>query len=103
MGAVDKAKWPSSPGCSVAQEGVQLVLRSPLLTLTLDTSDELRAVSLENRLAGRILRLDGPEVAVDLDAGDRRIWIAGWRCFMGGDGVMPSDDEAGFRAGHHRP
>ena len=93
----------STPSCSVAHEGGRLFLWSPLLTLTLDTADGLRAISLENRLAGKTLRLDGPEFEVDLDAAERRLWIAGWRCQPGDDGAVPSDEEAGYRAGYHLP
>jgi hypothetical protein len=79
------------------------MLETSAFRFTLDTSDGLKAVALENRLTGAILRLEGPELAVDLDASDCRLGIAGWRCLLGDECGMPSDDEAGFLAGRHLP
>jgi hypothetical protein len=68
------------PGCAVARQGTEVELQSPAFTYTLDTARGLRARSWQNHLAGRQISLGlGPEVGLDLDAADQRIWISGWK------------------------
>ncbi|HTL28555.1 MAG TPA: hypothetical protein VL282_05025, partial [Tepidisphaeraceae bacterium] len=88
----------------VRSEGKKAMLRSPQFVFTLDTSDGLRAVSWENRLAGRSLNLgNGPEFEVDLDAAERRIGITGWKFSRTQDSDGPATEEAGLRAGVFKP
>jgi hypothetical protein len=88
MGAASVALWfpavvkgeDKLSGCSVARRGAEIVLQSPAFLYTLDTEQGLRALSWQNLLAGRQISLGlGPEVALDFDTADRRIWISGWK------------------------
>lgn len=57
-----------------------LELHSPSFLFRLDTSRGLRAQHFLNRLTGNVVDLGGgPEVELDLDAADRRLYITGWR------------------------
>lgn len=77
------------------------ILRSPTMSLHLDTTDGLRAVVLENRLTGHRISLGrGPELEVDWDSADRRIWVEGWRCRPTDIWDGHPDDERGFREGY---
>ncbi len=62
----------------VMKNDQKVELRSPLFTLSLDTSAGLRADRWENRLTGRIISLGGgSEVEIDLDTAESRIWLPG--------------------------
>jgi len=86
--------------CEVRREGERLELATPAFSFHISTEDGLRAMAWENRLAG--VRLDlggGPELEVDLDAAERRIWIEGWRWHVTDNGATDPDAERGFRDG----
>jgi hypothetical protein len=69
-----------APGCAVARHGAEIELQSPAFTYTLDTAQGLRARSWQNHFSGRTISLGlGPEISLDFDAADNRIWISGWK------------------------
>ncbi|MFA6133188.1 MAG: hypothetical protein WC869_04120 [Phycisphaerae bacterium] len=78
-----------------------VTMESAAMAMTLDIRQELTAICWRNKLTGQELPLGGPELEVSLDAADRRIWIAGWKCQGGNPGSVPTDDEEGFNAGQH--
>lgn len=101
---LSRAAGVSRSGCRVVREGTDLALHSPHFVFRLDTARGLRAVSWENRLAGRTLRLgNGHEFACDLDAAERRISIAGWKGIDSQPGHPAPNAERGYRAGFFRP
>jgi hypothetical protein len=58
-----------------------ILISSPLFSFKLDTSHGISAVAWTNRLTGKTLKLDSPEVELDVDTAERRIPITGWRCW----------------------
>src|SRR5437016_4911639 len=71
-------------------------IRSPQFVFALDTSDGLRGISWENLALGRKLKLDGPELEVDLDAADRRIGISGWKFGHADDAARIDFDDSAW-------
>jgi hypothetical protein len=70
------------------------------LTMKIDASDGLRAVSLANQLAHRTLNLGrGSEVEAVLDPSRRSIGITGWRFAVTQTADGSADDERGFISG----
>lgn len=70
------------------------------LTMKLDTSDGLRAESLQNHLADRTLKLGaGPEIQVVIDPSRRSIGITGWKFSVTQTADGPADKERGFVSG----
>jgi hypothetical protein len=66
--------------CKMVRRGAQIQLQAPGFTFVLDTADGLRTRTWQNRLTGREISLGlGPEVELDFDAAERRIWIIGWK------------------------
>ena len=66
--------------CGCKKQGTTLLVQNAGVTLALDTRQGLRAQWLENRYTGRRLELGGgPELEVELDVAERRLWIEGWR------------------------
>jgi hypothetical protein len=64
----------------MVRRGGEVQLRSPTFEFTLDTKDGLRARAWRNELTGRRISLGlGPEVELDFDSAERRIWITGWK------------------------
>ncbi|NQU11513.1 hypothetical protein HQ590_12025, partial [bacterium] len=89
--------------CRAIRQGNAVELRSPTFVVRLGVADGLRAVSWENRLTGQVLALgNGPELGVDLDAADRRIWILGWRGMATGEGRVSPNADRGYREGFQR-
>jgi hypothetical protein len=73
---------------------------SGALTMNLDESDGLRAVSMENRLAQRTLKLArGTELEAVLDPARRSIGITGWKFAPTQAMDGPADKEHGFISG----
>src|ERR1043166_3276465 len=71
---------PVQTDCAVKQHGTRVELQSPAFTFVLDTSEGLRIRAWKNRLTGREVSLGlGPEVELDFDAAEQRIWITGWK------------------------
>jgi len=90
--------------CRAHVEGSAIRLETPAYQFELDTADGLRAVSWENRLTGRVLKLGGGlECAVHLDSATGRFWIEGWKVLRTGEPDCRSDDERGYREGFFRP
>ncbi|MCC6442588.1 MAG: hypothetical protein IT210_03910 [Armatimonadetes bacterium] len=90
--------------CCVVRQGEMVELASPSFAYRMNLSDGLKAHSWENRLTGKTLPLGGhPEIEVDLDVSDRRIFITGWRILpLSGDPCGPDRDE-GFLRGFAAP
>ncbi len=64
----------------VRRKGSTFELASPSFIYCIDISSGLRAESWTNLLTGRKVALGGkPELELDLDAAEQRIWITGWR------------------------
>jgi len=81
--------------CSVQSRGSRFELRSPFFLYLLDTSSGLRAESWTNLISGRSVNLgDGPELEVDVDTADQRIWITGWRVVRSDEGGVEHDHDA---------
>lgn len=80
-----------------------LVLQSDALGLTLRADTGLSAMACRVGRGGQQLPLAGPEVEVDLDAAERRLWITGWRGMDGAAGAPPPHAEEGFRRGWQHP
>ena len=69
-----------SSGCAVVRHETEIKIQSPAFTYTLDIAQGLRALSWQNKLAGRQISMGlGTEVTLDFDTADRRIWISGWK------------------------
>jgi len=68
-----------STKCHVTMDGNQVTLHSPHFEYRLQTSAGLQIRSWKNRLAGYEIPISGSEIEMDIDAADRRIWIAGWK------------------------
>jgi hypothetical protein len=93
-------------------ELLDVKLPGATLHLRANVGEPLTAAALVNHLAGdRLIPLgDGPELEVDLDAADRRLWITGWRTECSWRAASPTDDSApdadhepGILAGWQRP
>ena len=66
--------------CKMIQHRPRLELESPAFEFVLDTSGGLRARSWKNRFTGSQVSLSlGPEVELDFDTAEQRIWISGWK------------------------
>lgn len=89
--------------CRAIRHGNAVELRSPAFVVRLGVADGLRALSWENRLTGRVVELgNGPELQVDLDAAERRIWILGWHGMATGEGRVRPNADRGYLEGFHR-
>ncbi len=66
LGAMAVATTAMGQGCSVRQGEGWVVLSSPAFSFRLGTRNGLRAEGLENRLTGRRIVLDGPELEGDI-------------------------------------
>lgn len=91
--------------CCVVEKGDEVALCSPCFVYSLKTSSGLQLRSWENKLAGYEISLSGPEIEMDIDAADRRIWITGWknRHNKAKDAVTSPDEEEGYLQGFHMP
>lgn len=70
------------------------------LTMKLDDSDGLRAISLQNQLANQTLNLGGgPEIQVVIDPFRRSIGITGWKFCVTQTADGPAQKERGFLSG----
>ncbi len=81
--------------CSVERRGTEFELSSPFFLYRFDTGSGLRAESWTNLISGRSVNLgDGPELEVDIDTTEQRIWITGWRIVRSDQGPFdePSRD-----------
>ena len=91
-------------GCQIEFDECKVRLVSPLFEYSLDISQGLVGVSVENRLSGRTLSLGcGPEFGADFDKSFHRSWIAGWKVLDSGTGGSDPDQESGFLKGFHDP
>lgn len=83
---------------------MHVTIRSSLQALDLNaTARGLHATRWRNLVSGRELALRGPELDVELDATETRLWITGWRGTDGAAGRPTPDQEDGFRAGWQQP
>jgi hypothetical protein len=91
-------------GCQIEFDECKVRLVSPLFEYSLDISQGLVGVSVENRLSGRTLSLGcGPEFGADFDKSFHRSWIAGWKVLDSGASGSDPDQESGFLKGFHDP
>lgn len=86
--------------CRVLGHGLQRELVSPTFTYKVDLSDGLTAESWLNRLTGRTLSLGRhPEIELDLDASNQRLFITGWRTMHVRSNDMDPNREEGYLKG----
>lgn len=86
--------------CHIVREGNVVELSSPAFVYRLDISDGLRAEGWTNCLTGRELPVgNNPEVELELDAADQRIFITGWRRTASQVGAAEPDQEDGYLKG----
>ena len=92
--AADKTTAREMP-CRVLGHGPQRELLSSAFTYKVGFSDGLTAESWLNRLTGSALSLGRhPEIELDLDASERRLFITGWRIMhLRSSGTEPNRDE----------
>lgn len=92
--AAGRATVKEAP-CGVLGHGPQRELISPTFTYKVDLSDGLTVESWLNRLTGSALRPGRhPEIELDLDASERRLFITGWRVRqVRASGAEPNRDE----------
>jgi hypothetical protein len=89
--------------CFVLEEKDRLKLVSPSFTFTLDTATQLKAVSFENRICGKLLDMgNGLEFEADFDSADDRIYIGGWKVNNSEKGNIDPNAEEGFVNGYFR-
>jgi len=79
-----------------------IILESTDFKFQLDTSSGLRATSWENIISSSKILLSGPELDIDLDCADKRIWISGWRFKCVQEYQTDPDQEKGYIDGFYR-
>ncbi len=85
----------SGTSCRVVRHGQQRQLESPAFVYRLDFSDGLTAESWLNRLTGSRISLGShPEIELEVDASEQRLFITGWRTIhLRSTGAEPNKEE----------
>ena len=103
LGALAMATAASAQQCTIRQGGGWVVLSSPAFALRLDTQDSLRAEWLENRLTGKRIALDGPELEADIGLPDGPVETLHFRVTQVTPKAGATTGECVFRLDSDRP
>ncbi len=88
----------------VDPQSKRVELHSPDFVFTVDPTNGLQAVAMKNLITGQHLLLgNGPELEVDVDSAEQRLWITGWKWIRSQDKDSLPEEDRGFIEGFHQP
>src|ERR1035437_5246722 len=99
-----EVKGGYADGCRVTEAEAEIRLYSPAFNLSRATAVGLCARACRNNLTGRTIQLGGgPELEVDLDAAEQRVWIIGWKRALSHAQSSDCNRDPGYQRGHASP